>query len=94
MAPNNTTSDVSGAKGMDTPRATALESTNACCAMETDTKSSTAESLTSDAERGEYAASLMTTPGWPTLTARRTSGPSGDGKDVNKGVMSRETSRT
>jgi hypothetical protein len=94
MAPNNTTNDASSAKGTDTLCATAPESTNACCVMGTGIKSSIVESPTSNAEREEYAASLTTTPEWPTLTARRTSGPLDDGKDANKGVMSRETSHT
>jgi hypothetical protein len=93
-APNNTMNDANGAKGMDTLRATAPESTNACCVTGTGTKSNIAESPTSDAEQEEYAVSLTTTPEWPTLTARRMSGPLDDGKDANKGVMSRETSHT
>jgi hypothetical protein len=93
-APNNTTNSASGAKGVGTLHAIALESTSACCATGTDTKSNTAESPISDAEREECAASLMITPGWPTPTAHWTSGPSDDGKDVNKGVMSREMSHT
>jgi hypothetical protein len=87
-APNNTTNDASGARGADTPRATAPESINACYVTGTGTKNNIAEPPTSDAEQEECAASLTTTPGWPTLTAHRTSGPSDDGKDVNKGVMS------
>jgi hypothetical protein len=93
-APNNTTNDVSGAKGVDTRRATAPKSTNACCVMGTGTKSSTAESPTSDAGQEEYAVSPTTTPEWPTPTAHRTSEPLDDGKDANKGVMSREMSHT
>jgi hypothetical protein len=91
-APNNTTNDASGAKGADTLHTTAPESTNACCATGTGTKSSTAKSPTSIAKWEEYAVSPTTTPEWPTLTARQTSGLSDDGKDANKGVMSREMS--
>jgi hypothetical protein len=94
MAQNNTTSDANGAKGADIPRGTAPRSTNVCCATEMGTKNSTAEPLTSDVEQEECAASPMTTPEWPTHIAHQTSGPSDDGKDVNKGVMSRETSHT
>jgi integrase-like protein/chromodomain-containing protein len=93
-AQSSTTSDASGAKGADTLRATAPGSINVCYVTGTDTKSSTAEPLTSDVKQEEYAASPMTTPGWPTPIARQMSGPSDDGKDTNKGVMSRETSHT
>jgi hypothetical protein len=93
-AQNNMTSDVSGAKGAGILHATAPGSISVCYATGTDTKSNTAKPLTSDVEWEECAASPMTTPGWPTLIVHQTSGPSDDGKDVNKGVMSRETSRT
>jgi hypothetical protein len=92
--PNSTTNDASGAKGMDTLHATAPESINASCATGTGTKNSTVESPISDAGQEECAASPTTTPEWPIPIARRTSGPSDDEKDVNKGVMSRGTSRT
>jgi hypothetical protein len=86
--PNSTTNDASDAKGVDTPHATAPESINASCATGMGIKSSTVESPTNDARQEEYAAFLTTTPEWPIPIARRTSGPSDDEKDVNKGVMS------
>jgi hypothetical protein len=94
MAPINTTNDANGAKGTGTPHTTAHASISASSAMELDMESSNATSPTKDAKPDEYAASPMTILGWPTLTALRTSGPSDDEKDINKGVMSRETSRT
>jgi hypothetical protein len=92
--PNSTMSNVNGAKGADTPCVTVQGSTSACSAMGTDTKNNFVASHTNVAEQGEYAMSPTTTPGWLTPTARRTLGPSDDGKDVNKGVMSQETSHT
>jgi hypothetical protein len=92
MALSSMTNDASGAKDMGIPRVTAPESTNACSVMGMGIKNNSVESLTSDAKRGEYVASPTTIPEWPTPTAHRMSGPSDDGKDVNRGVMSRETS--
>jgi hypothetical protein len=94
MAPNSTTSAANGAKGVGTPCITVHGLTSACSAIGMDTKSSFATSHTNDAGWEECVVSPMTIRGWLTPTAHRTSGPLDDGKDVNKGVMSRETSRT
>jgi hypothetical protein len=87
-APNSTTNGANGTKEMGTPCATACASINACSAMEQGIKSNCAASPTKDAKQEEYAASLMTTPEWPTPIARQMLGPSDNEKDVNKGVMS------
>jgi hypothetical protein len=91
---NSTTSAVNGAKGVGTPCVTVRESTSVCSAMGTDTKNSSATSHINDAGWEECAASPTTIQGWLTPTAHQTLGPSDDGKDINKGVMSRETSHT
>jgi hypothetical protein len=88
MALNNTMSDVNGVRGMGTQCAIAYASTNACSVMELGMENNYAASLTKGAELDEYAVSLTTTPGWPTLTVHRMSGPSDGEKDVDKGVMS------
>jgi hypothetical protein len=69
MALSNTTSDASGAKGTGTQCAIACTSTSAYSATELDMENNNAASLTKGAELDEYATSLTTTPGWPTLTA-------------------------
>jgi hypothetical protein len=93
-APNSMMSSVNGAKDVDTPHVTAPESTNACSATGMDTKSSSVALHTSNAEWEECAMSPTTTRGWPTPIAHRMSGPSDDGKDANKGVMSQEMPHT
>jgi hypothetical protein len=85
MAPNNTTNDASGARDAGIPCAIAPESTNAYSVMGTGIKNSSAKFLTSDTGQGECVASLTTTPEWPTPTVHQTSGPSDDGKDINRG---------
>jgi hypothetical protein len=81
-------SDANGAKGTGTQHATAHVSTSAYSVTELGMENNNATSLTKDAKLDKYATSPMTTPGWPTLTACRMSGPSDSEKDVDKGVMS------
>jgi hypothetical protein len=94
MALNSTTNDANGARDAGIPCITAPESTSACSVMGTGIKNNSAKFPTNDAEQGECVVSPMTIPEWPTPTVHQMSGPSDDGKDVNKGVMSRGTSHT
>jgi hypothetical protein len=94
MAPNSIMNAANGARGMGTPRATVRALTNACSVTGQGIKNLCVASLTKGAEQEEYAVSLMTTQGWPIPTAHQTSGPLDNGRDVNKGVMSQETSHT
>jgi hypothetical protein len=87
-AQSNTTNGASSARGMGTPHSTAHASINPCSATEQDIKNSCAASPIRGAEQGEYAVFPTTIRGWPIPTVHQTSGPSDDGKDVNKGVMS------
>jgi hypothetical protein len=88
MAPTSTMNGASGARGTGTPCAIARTSISACSAMGSDMEKDSAVFHIKDAELGESAAYLTTTPRWPIPTAPQTSGPLDIEKDVNKGVMS------
>jgi hypothetical protein len=94
MAPTSTMSAASGVRGTDTQHVIAHASTNVYSAMESDTERGNAVSHTRDAGLNRSVVSQTTTLVWPTLTAPQMSGPLDSKKDVNKGVMSQETSRT
>src|SRR5260370_515379 len=93
MAPTMKTPTASGAhiwgiQLKDVPR-----SRNVSSVMGLDTSKPIVVTCTSDVEWDGSAMCPMTTPALPTLPAMPTLGPSDVEKDVNKGVMSRETSR-
>jgi hypothetical protein len=94
MAPTKAMYTASGAVKTDTPCITAQKLTNAYSATELGISRSNATSPTKDAAQDEYATFPTTTHKWPTPTVPPTSGPLDDRKDVNKGVISQETSCT
>jgi hypothetical protein len=86
------TSTAYGVAGMDTPHTIAPKSTSAYFATEPGTSRSSVASPTKGATQDKYATSLTTTCEWPILTVPPTLGPLDGEKDVNKGVMLRDTS--
>ena len=93
MALNTTISPVNGAHDRDTLLKNVPRSTNASCAMEQDTSNRIATSPVSIAKMDKSVEYQMTTLALPTHHVQPMSGPLDGRKDVDKGVMSQETSQ-